>query len=161
MERTRKIRQGFGALLLAGVFTAISLTGSHAATQGTLGNTSTGSFSITLVVHPSAQARIGQSVMDEQGDHQIIPTDTLRFSKPVSLCVAARGMNHFSLVSDGAEGVGLTVQDTDGRLPITRQPSNPIGVERNCRESSRQLVAIPSDEFRGSTQPAVLVIQAE
>ncbi len=169
MERTprslnREVCQGFGAFFLSGILAVTSLTDAEAATQGKLGNTSTGSFSITLVVYPSLQSQVAivdESTTDEDGNPVIIPTSTLSFDRPVSLCVSGRGLSQFSLASRGADGVDLRGSEPAGETLITEQPSNAFGVEKDCRNSSRKLVAQPVAGFQGSKQPATLVIHAE
>ncbi|MBO9482116.1 hypothetical protein [Salinisphaera sp. G21_0] len=164
MERTLSLRQGIGALFLFGIFTATSLTNVKAATQGKLGNTSTGSFSITLIVYPSLQSQVAivdESTTDENGNPVIIPTSTLSFDRPVSLCVSGRGLSQFSLASSGADGVDLRVSEPAGETRITGQPSAMFGVENDCRNSSRQLIAQPLTGFQGSKKPATLLIHAE
>ncbi|WP_422489690.1 hypothetical protein [Endozoicomonas sp. ALE010] len=102
-----------------------------------------------------------ESATDENGNPDIIPTSTLSFDRPVSLCVSGRGLSQFSLASSGADGVDLSVSEPAGETRITGQPSAIFGVENDCRNSSRQLTAQPVAGFQGSKQPATLLIQAE
>ncbi|WP_257265167.1 hypothetical protein [Endozoicomonas sp. ONNA2] len=164
MERTLSLRQKIGVFFLFGILTVTLLTNVEAATQGKLGNTSTGSFSITLIVYPSLQSQVAivdESTTDEDGNPVIIPTNTLSFDRPVSLCVSGRGLSQFSLASSGADGVDLRVSEPAGETWITEQPSAMFGVENDCRNSSRQLIARPVTGFQGSKQPATLMIHAE
>ncbi|MFK0573065.1 hypothetical protein [Endozoicomonas sp.] len=163
MERTSLLRQGISALL-SGIFAVTSLAQDQAAEQGTLGNTSSGSFTIRLVIPPSARslvAIVDESITDEEGNPVIIPTDTLSFDRPVSLCVSGRGFSQFSLASDGVGGVDLRVAEPGRETRITGSPSEAFGIEKDCRNSTRKLIAQPEDGFQGSKQPAVLLIQAE
>lgn len=164
MERTPSLRQGIGALLLSGIFAVTSLTQVQAATQGKLGNTSSGSFSITLVVYPSLQSQVAivdESATDDEGNPVIMPTDTLSFDRPVSLCVSGRGLSRFSLAANGTDGVDLRVTEPARETWITDQPSEAFGVEKDCKNSSRKLIAQPETGFQGSKQPATLLIHAE
>ncbi|USE37068.1 hypothetical protein [Endozoicomonas sp. SCSIO W0465] len=165
MKRNPSLRQGIGVLFLTGMFAVSWLTNVEAASQGKPGNTSTGSFSITLIVYPSLKSQVAivdESAMDEDGNPAIIPTSTLRFDRPVSLCVSGRGgLSQFSLASSGANGVDLAISEPMGETRITEQPSALFGVEQDCRNSARKLIAKPKIGFQGSKQPATLLIHAE
>ncbi|KEI70062.1 hypothetical protein [Endozoicomonas elysicola] len=164
MEWTPPLRQGIGALFLSGIFAVTSLTEAQAATQGKLGNTSTGSFSITLVVYPSLQSQVAivdENATDEEGNPVIIPTKTLSFDRPVSLCISGRGLSQFSLAANGTRGVDLKVTEPEREIWITERPSAAFGVEKDCRNSTRKLIAQPVAGFQGSKQPATLLIHAE
>lgn len=164
MEWTPPLRQGIGALFLFGIFAVTSLTETQAATQGKLGNTSSGSFSITLVVYPSLQSQVAivdENATDEDGNPVIIPTSTLSFDRPVSLCISGRGLSRFSLAANGTQGIDLKVTEPERETWITEQPSAAFGVEKDCRNSTRKLTARPEIGFQGSKQPATLLIHAE
>ena len=164
MERKSLLRQRLGTFILCGTLAATPLPDSKAATQGKPGKTSSGSFSITLIVHPSLHSQVAQvddQVLDESGNPLVIPTDTLSFDRSVSLCVAGRGLSRFSLASEGVAGVSLQVTDSNGTTSVTDQASVKFLAEPDCQQSVRRLSAVPAEGFQGSTQPATLVIHAE
>lgn len=166
MERTLALRQGIGVLFLSGIFAVTSLTEAQAATRGKLGNTSSGSFSITLVVYPSLQSQVAivdENATDEDDNPVIVPTSTLSFDRPVSLCISGRGLSQFSLAANGTRGIDLKVTEPEPEREtwITEQPSAAFGVEKDCRNSTRKLIAQPEVGFQGSKQPATLLIHAE
>lgn len=164
MESRSAVRQGLGTLLLTTALTINPLFDAEAATQGRLGKTSSGSFTITLVVHPSLSSQVAvvdNETLDEAGNPTVIPTDTLSFGKPVALCVAGRGLSQFSLAAEGNEGVFLQVNEASGTTPITGEPSDLFATQANCQNNTRSLSAIPARDIQDITQPSVLIIHAE
>lgn len=164
MERRSSVRQGLGPLFLVTALAVNPLFKTEAATQGSLGKTSSGSFTITLVVHPSLHSQVAvvdHELLDEAGNPTVIPTDTLSFGKPVALCVAGRGLSQFSLAAEGNEGVFLQVNEATGTTPITGEPSHSFATQANCQNNTRSLSAIPAEDIQDITQPSVLIIHAE
>ncbi|MGI9277102.1 MAG: hypothetical protein ACR2PT_19935 [Endozoicomonas sp.] len=136
-----------------------------AATQGSLGKTSTGSFSITLVVHPVLQAQI------ETGNDDLNEVaETLSVDQPSDFCVSGRGMNHFSLKPidqfSGSHGYTLTYQPGPEILPvpIDSVTENKFTISGNCQNFPGQLsvkiLPDPNKPARLSGKVG-LVIQAE
>ena len=164
MESRSYVRQGLASLFLGITLAVIPLLETEAATQGSLGKTSSGSFTITLVVHPSLHSQVAivdHESLDDAGNPAVIPTDTLSFGKPVALCVAGRGLSQFSLAAEGNEGVFLQVNEASGTTPITGQPSDLFATQENCQNNTRSLSAIAAEDIDNITQPATLIIHAE
>ena len=158
------VLQRIGALLFSVTFAVTMVTETEAGTQGKLGKTSSGSFSITLIVYPSLEslvAIVDENATDEEGNPIIIPTNTLSFDRPVSLCISGRGLSQFSLAANGIRGIDLKVTEPEREIWITEQPSAAFGVEKDCRNSTRKLIAQPEVGFQGLKQPATLLIHAE
>ena len=164
MESRSYVRQGIGSLFLGITLAVIPPVETEAATQGSLGKTSSGSFTITLVIHPSLQSQVAivdHESLDEAGNPAVIPTDTLSFGEPVALCVAGRGLSQFSLAAEGNEDVFLQVNEASGTTPITGEPSDLFATQASCQNDTRSLSAIAAEDIENITQPATLIIQAE
>lgn len=165
MEWNHTFRQGIGAFFVIGIvgLTAVTVpSDTHSAAQGKLGYSSSGSFSISLVVHPAMEAQVGTKVEDENGNFAIESIDELDFGQPTALCVTGRGLSGFSLSASGASGVNLLVGENGGaETLITGSTSEVFKINPGCSNSQRTLKAISEPEFQGSSAPIVLLIQAE
>ncbi len=117
-----------------------------AATQGQAGITSSGSFSITLTIHPTLQTRIGSA--EEELTSAKISND-IDVDKPKPFCVSGRGIGRFSLTGAGQAGnnttqpaynIGLLAES--GELIEVKNDLNNARIfktEENCLTPSRQL----------------------
>ncbi len=161
MEGKSLVRHGLGALFLSIFLTHPCKT--EAATQGSLGKTSSGSFSITLIVHPSLRSQIAivdEQAVDEAGNPTVIPIDTLSFDTPVALCVTGRGLSQFSLTAEGNEDINLQATNSNGTTVITNEPSGLFVTASDCQNSTLSLSATPTASFQDTTQAATLIIHA-
>ncbi|MGB1270633.1 MAG: hypothetical protein ACPG5T_01030 [Endozoicomonas sp.] len=165
LKKTADTRRKIGIIFFSSLIAVILLTEPpvFAASQGKLGNSSSGSFTINFVVYPSLDTRVQLSESEgSNGSQSGVLTDILSFDQPASLCVTGRGLAHFSLAATVMRGVNLIVSEPQGsRLTINGQPTGPLGVEQDCEASSRTLTAQSLDGFSGSSEAAVLVIHAE
>ena len=140
------------ALLLA--LFAGNVSQSMAATQGISGRTSSGSFSITLVIPPKLTVQTLAVVSNSgkpdvaRGSEESVPANTLQ----QKLCVLGGGMSHYSLQASGsrndhrmvlnADGGNevpyqVMLNDQSGRLPINLQTPRmlPLDNHKGCSAS--------------------------
>ncbi len=159
MEGKSFARHGLGILFLSlAVASPI-----EAVTQGKPGKTSSASFTITMTIHPSLRSQVAivdTGIVDKAGNPTVIPTDTLSFNTPVSLCVAGLGLSQYSLTAAGNEDINLQAIDPTGTTRITNDPSQPFATQTNCQNSTLSISATPTASFQGTTRPTTLIIHA-
>ena len=161
---SRKIRHIFGAVFLTGLVVINPVTSLKAATEGKPGRSSSASFSITLTIKPTLRSKVAMvsdEPLDANGSPLATPTDTLSFERPVSLCITGRGLPAFSLAVDDVPGVDVKISASGQTTQISQQTSPVFAVEKNCKNSHRQLIAQPQAGFHSTKQPVTLFIQAE
>ncbi|KEQ19379.1 hypothetical protein [Endozoicomonas numazuensis] len=96
--------------LLASLLTLIALP-TYSAQQGNIGKTSTGSFSIRLVIQPSLQTSIATQSSTQINDQ----TSTVAiFNKPEPLCIKGTGISQYSVATEGS-GTQGSYSLTDGQ----------------------------------------------
>ena len=74
----------------------------NAATQGKLGKTSSGSFTITLVIRPKLDAQIATTSEQPSGSVSTIA----RFNQKEPVCVKGKGIDNYTLTAEGSGSNG-------------------------------------------------------
>ncbi len=169
MECISISRQRIGAFLFTGVCAAVLVSAisiasiSHSRSAEASGKTASASFTISFTVKPNlrSEVTVPNPEATEDGDEpQVIATDTLAMDSPTDLCVAGTGLSNFSLTGDSPDGVELVLSGQEQDTVLGEEPTDPLAVARNC-DSGYQLMAQSQEGFEGSTEAALVVIQAE
>ena len=94
------------------IFSAASICLSSplfAATQGTLGKTSSGSFTIKLVIQPKLEVRIASTSQQASGSVATVA----QFNQKEPICVKGKGIDNFTLTARGSGTKGEFVLTND------------------------------------------------
>lgn len=137
--------------LLTANYSATSI----AATQGQLGATSSGGFTITVYIPPSLNAQL--SLPDAQQNNTATPlqNDVLPIHHSVNLSLASRGVDHISLRSEGESDA---IQLIANGMLLSPQATQPITLTKQSAEFT--LYADTSSPLSGA-HSQTLHIQAE
>ena len=139
-------------LLSLAFILCLSSPKSYAAIQGKPGKTSTGSFTITLVIHPTLNASSGPDTQD-------LP-DTLSINQPSDFCVSGRGISQYSLTAARQNGNSqlnsaytLELQThSDVRVPVLQTGSEKVQVARNCQDMASRLLINTEEGLMSDTR---------
>ena len=150
------------ALFLCTLFFITSASPLFSATQGKVGKTSSGSFRISLVVHPTLTTHIETS---EDSSSEV--AETLSVNQASRFCVTGRGISEYSLsVKNLPVGTGhkLVLMEPSGQeSTLNSHALEKFDTRQVCKDSSDSLI-VKTDPLNKSQQlPTAidLVIQAE
>lgn len=169
MESKSISRQRIGVYLFSGVCAAVLVSGisiasiSHSRSAEARGVSDSASFTITYIVRPNLQSQMtvpNPDATEDGSEPEVIATDILTMDSPTDLCVAGTGLSNFSLTGDSPDGVELVLSGQDQDAVLGEEPTNSLAVAKNC-DNSYQLMAQSQEGFQGSTEAALVVIQAE
>ena len=169
MDVRRLIKQF--SLFFTTFYFSLSAPWGYSATQGQVGQTSSGSFSITLVIPPRLEANISTSAPENttQTTANGLVTEKIvsqaRFNEKESLCIKGTGISNYSLTAEGSGNQGSFVLDSrkDGsqrqltygvefwanrdqyEALTSRQASQsvpPTPIKEDCRENGASIAVV-------------------
>lgn len=148
------------AVVLTTAIVAAPVDDVLAATNGDIGQTSTGSFAITLVVEPSVEATVTRQQADDQGQSQAVAANTMFENEAVDLCVDANGVDQYRLQVEGHEVVAVNVDNPGEEIVLGDAPSQAFDASQNCAVDGQQLIA-KNIRDGGENTAAILTISPE
>lgn len=169
MESISLSRQRIGVYLFSGACAAVLVSGisiasiSHSRSAEARGVSDSASFTITYIVRPNLQSQMtvpNPDATEDGSEPEVIATDILTMDSPTNLCVAGTGLSNFSLTGNSPDGIELVLSGQDQDTVLGDQPTDPLVVTGSC-DSGHQLVARNMGDFQGTTEAALVVIQAE
>lgn len=164
-----KSRQRIGAFLTTGICAAVITSSTfmvpitHSPNAEANSKSASASFTISFTVNPKLRSQVTESNPEAATDESapaVIATSTLTMDRPANLCVSGTGLSSFSLTGTSPEGVELVLTGQEQDTVLGEEPTEPLAVTQSC-DNSHQLMAQAQEDFQGSTETAVVVIQAE